>query len=119
MGMSVRNVHRKAIQAERTPRTRPHCLPPSHSVCIPCTDIVREYALDSYDKLPSPEVVAADETLETGPDAGRAVVLTHLDCLVHPAIAITEVCALGSAKVNAKAFFGAARARHTVVRMQH
>lgn len=57
--------------------------------------------------VPSPEVIAPDQTLKTGANAGTSIVFAHLDGLVHPAIAVTKVCALRPAQMNTETFRGA------------
>lgn len=51
-----------------------------------------------------PEMVTADERFCARPEDRVAEVLAQLDRLVHKAIAITQVRALGSTEVDAEAF---------------
>ena len=53
----------------------------------------------------SPEVVTTDETLKTCAKIGGAEVLAELDRLIHAAVAVSEVGALRSSKVDVKTFF--------------
>lgn len=55
----------------------------------------------------APEMISADEALETGANAGAAVVLAELDGLVQPAIAIAQIGCLGSSEMDIKAFLRA------------
>ena len=62
---------------------------------------------DSRTEKNSPQVVPSDKALETSPDAGAAVVLAQLHCLVQPAIAVAEVGRERRAQMDVKAFFRA------------
>lgn len=55
--------------------------------------------------MDSPEMVSTDKTLETSANTREAKVLTQLNRLVHPTIAIAQIGRLRCTKVNSKALF--------------
>lgn len=55
-----------------------------------------------------PEVIATNEGLQACADIGVTIILTELDSLVNPSVAITKVGRLRVAQVNTEAFGGEA-----------
>lgn len=52
-------------------------------------------------------MIPTNQTLQTGPNPRAAIILTQLDCLIHPPVPITQIGWERRPEMNVETFFGA------------